>query len=144
MGFEETQVGSCLFRDTLGVRISGSSDCELGMSESHPKDLFYYSSSHSVVDPFKDTSFQPCFVLLLNLFFHCIIVGQWTVPENLIRLSGFRNLSILLRSVGVSPMPDHIPGLQHVTTTPHIKNVTTGHVAQNTELSMLMRYVVGP
>ena len=66
-------------------------------------------------------------------------VGQWTMPGNLVRLNGFRNPSnSYMRTVGVSPTPGQIPGLEHVTTTPHIKNVTIGHVAQNTEFSMLM------
>jgi hypothetical protein len=45
---------------------------------------------------------------------------------------------------GVSLAPNQIPGLEHVTTTPHIKNVTTGHIAQNIDFSMLMRYLGGP
>lgn len=42
-----------------------------------------------------------------------------------------------LRMVGVS----NSPGLEHVAATAHIKNLTTGHEAQNTE-NKLMRYVV--
>lgn len=72
-------------------------------------------------------------------------MGQWTVPGNMVRLSGSRSPGTsYLRMRGVSLAPNQIPGLEHVTTTPHIKNVTTGHIAQNIDFSMLMRYLGGP
>jgi hypothetical protein len=33
-----------------------------------------------------------------------------------------------------------IHGLEYMTTTAHIKNMSSGHIAQNAEFSMLMRY----
>lgn len=41
-------------------------------------------------------------------------------------------------SHGVSPTPDLLPDLEHVTTTPHMRIV-----AQSTELSMLISYLDG-
>lgn len=76
------------------------------------------------------------------------LVGQWTVPGNLVRLNGFSNPSISYmtdeRRCFTYSTPDQIPGLEHVTKTPHIKNVTSGHTAQNAEFSMLMQYLDGP
>lgn len=64
---------------------------------------------------------------------------------NRVRLSGFGNPGTsYLRTVGVLPTPDQIPGPDHVTSTPHIKNMTTGHVAENIEFSGLMKYLDGP
>jgi hypothetical protein len=65
------------------------------------------------------------------------------MPGILVRPSGFRNPATHLRTVGVSPTPNQTPGPEQVTTTPHIKNMTAGHVTQNTEFSMLMRYLDG-
>jgi hypothetical protein len=61
----------------------------------------------------------------------CTYVGQWTMPGNLIRLSRFGNPSTLLRMVGVSLLLARFLARKNMTTAPHIKNVTSGLVAQN-------------
>jgi hypothetical protein len=60
---------------------------------------------------------------------------------NLLRLSRFLGISYMMM-VGVSPTLNLIPGLEHVITAPHIKNVN-GHIAQNREFFILMRYLDG-
>ena len=70
------------------------------------------------------------------------LVGQWVMPGNLVRSSVFRNPGIQAPTTQHTPEDGgcfkHIPGLEHMATAAHIKNMTTG--AQNTE-NMLMRYL---
>lgn len=98
------------------------------------------------LDQIKETDFQISLTLnpeeiVLGLVF-LPLVGQWTVPGNLVKLNGFSNPSISYmvdeRRCFTYSTPNQIPGLEHVTKIPHIKNVTNGHTAQNAEFSMLM------
>ena len=48
-----------------------------------------------------------------------------------------------LRMVEVSSPPYLVPVVKHVTMIHHIKIITTSHISQNTDFSMLMRYLDG-
>jgi hypothetical protein len=65
-------------------------------------------------------------------------MGQWTMPGNLVRLSGFRDPGTHMRTHRYLPAPYLIPGLEHMTTLPD-RDVTNGHISQN---SILHAYVV--
>ena len=83
-------------------------------------------------------SIKACYVFSI-LFCLCVhVVGQSTVPGNLVRLSGFRDPGTHMRTHRYLPAPYLIPGLEHMTTLPD-RDVTNGHISQN---SILHAYVV--
>jgi hypothetical protein len=49
-----------------------------------------------------------------------------------------------LRLIGISSTPDLVPVLEHVAMTSQMRIITTGHIAESTKFSMVMRYLEGP